>query len=42
MQTVVNKKELDIEWVTLIMNAKDSGLSKEEIRLFLLEMQGQC
>jgi hypothetical protein len=34
------KERLDREWVLLITKAKQLGLSKEEIRLFLLS-QGQ-
>ena len=31
-----NKVELDIEWLQLIMEAKNIGIKKEEIRQFLL------
>ena len=39
MQTVMKEMNLDLEWVTLIMKAKNSGLTKEEVRLLLMEMQ---
>lgn len=31
-----SKVELDIEWLQLIMEAKNIGIEKEEIRQFLL------
>ncbi|MDF2903936.1 MAG: hypothetical protein K0S25_1574 [Bacillus sp. (in: firmicutes)] len=34
---ILNHEELDLEWVELIMNALDMGLSEEEIRSFLDE-----
>ncbi|AGK53329.1 anti-repressor SinI family protein [Bacillus sp. 1NLA3E] len=34
---ILSHEELDLEWVELIMNALDMGLSEEEIRSFLDE-----
>lgn len=42
MYTVITKKELDKDWIKLILRAKNSGLSKNEVRLFLTEMKKQC
>ncbi|TBL72438.1 anti-repressor SinI family protein [Paenibacillus thalictri] len=36
-QTLVPNKNLDENWVYLMIVARDSGLSKEEIRQFFLE-----
>ncbi len=33
---VYSKVELDIEWLQLILEAKNIGIKKEEIRQFLL------
>lgn len=33
----MGKKELDREWIELIKAARDSGLEKKEIKLFLQE-----
>ena len=35
------KKELDTEWVKLIMKAKKIGLTPEEIRFYLTKMQNK-
>ncbi|WP_233269457.1 DNA-binding anti-repressor SinI [Alteribacillus sp. YIM 98480] len=37
MKKEMAKKELDREWVELIKAARDSGLEKKEIQLFLQE-----
>lgn len=42
MYTVMNKRELDKEWIKLILKAKNSGLSKKEVRLFLSEIKKCC
>lgn len=35
MTTITSKKELDYEWVELIKQAQEIGISFEEIRSFL-------
>lgn len=35
MSIVIKEKHLDVEWVQLIKEAKDLGLTTEEIQLFL-------
>ncbi|WP_083443544.1 anti-repressor SinI family protein [Ornithinibacillus contaminans] len=37
MDKVVKDVNLDYEWVLLIKEAKDLGMSVEEVRLFLIE-----
>lgn len=39
MNVVMNEEHLDIEWIALIKEAKDLGLTREEIRLFLKNYQ---
>lgn len=36
---LASKKQLDYDWVTLIMEAKSEGISVEEIRTFLKKCQ---
>lgn len=39
MSVVIKGKHLDLEWVQLIKEAKDLGLTTDEIRLFLKDYQ---
>ena len=38
---MVNIKKLDREWILLIKEAKNLGLTKDEIRMFLEVNQGE-
>ena len=38
---MVNIKKLDREWILLIKEAKNLGLTKDEIRMFLKVNQGE-
>jgi Anti-repressor SinI len=38
---MVNIKTIDREWLLLIMEAKNLGLTKDEIRIFLKVNQGE-
>jgi hypothetical protein len=38
---MVNIKIIDREWLLLIMEAKNLGLTKDEIRIFLKVNQGE-
>lgn len=35
----IKKKQLKMEWIELILQAKELGITKEEIRLFLAEFK---
>ncbi|WP_338030821.1 anti-repressor SinI family protein [Cytobacillus citreus] len=37
MGTTMNMEELDFEWMKLIVEAKNMGIEKDEIREFLLK-----
>ncbi|MEN1967336.1 anti-repressor SinI family protein [Lentibacillus sp. N15] len=41
MQRYVEKKEMDAEWIQLIKEAKTIGITREEIRVFLLTSKKQ-
>lgn len=41
METKVIAKELDKEWMRLILEAKKQGIEKEEIRKFFYNGQGE-